>query len=273
MKKALLITGIGLIIFSTISIINITEGQSGAGLYGMLTFYLIMLLVSGILIYFGTRETKKKNYFRTQINTNQSNTNQSNTNQSNTNQSNKYDSNHQNLKELHEQGVLTDDEYYEKSALLKMERLERELKLMPEYEKLKSLYDEKILTKKEFDKKVEKISKNNTIKSKQYSSDNLNFNIADDLSEGFYLITDTEINYGFVNNDYQVVIRPRYEFAESFSSGLALVRIDGKFGFINKDGFLIINNEFNDAESFNGETALVKKQNDKYYIDKNGKRV
>ena len=138
MKKALVIIGIVLIIFSTISIIDVTKGQSGAGLYGMLTGYLIALIISGTLIYFGTKETKKQRIYN--------------------NQTEKYKSNNQTLKELHEQGILTDDEYYEKSAKLKSEKLQTELKLTDEYKKLKSLLDDGILTKQEFDKKVDKMN-------------------------------------------------------------------------------------------------------------------
>ena len=114
MKKALVIIGVALIIFSTISIVDVTEGQSGAGLYGMLTFYLIMLIISGTLIYFGTKESKDKNNYKTQLNTPKSD---------------KYQSNFQTLKDLHEQGLLTDDEYYQKSAKQKTEKLQTELNL------------------------------------------------------------------------------------------------------------------------------------------------
>jgi hypothetical protein len=61
------------------------------------------------------------------------------------------------LKELHEQGILSDNEYYEKSAKLKTEKLQIELKQTDEYKKLKSLYDDGILTKDELKSKIEKI--------------------------------------------------------------------------------------------------------------------
>ena len=73
----------------------------------------------------------------------------------------------QKLKELHEQGILTDNEYYEKLAKIKTEKLQTELKLTNEYKKLKSLYDENILTKEEFESKVQSLKNN--------SSDTLGF--------------------------------------------------------------------------------------------------
>ena len=61
------------------------------------------------------------------------------------------------LKDLHKQGILSDDEYYEKSAKLKSEILQSEIKQTPEYKKLKSLYDDGILTKEEFEAKTKNI--------------------------------------------------------------------------------------------------------------------
>ena len=152
MKKGLVITGIALIIFSTISIINVTEGQSGAGLYGMLTFYLIMLIISGALIYIGLRK-KRTIRIRDKRGINQP--------------SKKYDS-HQTLKDLHKQGILTDDEYYEKSNKLKSDTLQSEIEQTPEYRKLKSLYDDGILIKAEFDKKVNEINKRSNFGETDY---------------------------------------------------------------------------------------------------------
>jgi len=61
------------------------------------------------------------------------------------------------LADLHNQGILTNNEYYEKSTKLKSEQLQTELKLTPEYKKLKSLLDDGILTKEEFEKKIKGI--------------------------------------------------------------------------------------------------------------------
>ena len=68
----------------------------------------------------------------------------------------------QTLEDLHKQGILTDDEYNEKSAKLKSEKLQSEIKQTTEYKKLKSLYDDGILTKDEFDSKIKKIEPTTT---------------------------------------------------------------------------------------------------------------
>lgn len=140
MKKTLTIVGILLIVFSTISTINVTRGHSGAGLYGMLTFYVITLLIGGSLIYFGT----KKNVSSSEKVTS------------------KIDNKLQKLKDLYNDGYLTSDEYYEKTTKIKSEKLQKSLKQTTEYKKLKSLYDDGILTREEFESKI-RILKNKTI--------------------------------------------------------------------------------------------------------------
>ena len=185
-----------------------------------------------------------------------------------TNQSSKQNDSHQTLKDLHKQGILTDDEYYEKSTKLKSEKLKSEIEQTPEYRKLRSLYDDGILTKAEFEKKVEKIRKPSDLK-------NSSFNIVSELSDGYYLITDLEINYGFADKNNCVIIKPKYEFAENFTNGLALVRINGKFGFIDTNDILVIDNIYDDAESFKTgrKTTSVRIENDKHYINIRGERV
>ena len=42
--------------------------------------------------------------------------------------------------------------------------------------------------------------------------------------------------YGYINEKGEVVIQPKYEFANQFYDGLASVKIEGKKGFIDKGG-------------------------------------
>lgn len=175
------------------------------------------------------------------------------------------------LSDLYNDGYLTQDEFNQKSAKLKADKTKKEVEQTDEYKKLKDLYDDGILTKEEFESKIDSLSKKETIK--QERKDKFNFNIADKISEELYLITDTEINYGFADADYKVVIEPKYEYAESFSYGLALVRINGKFGFIDKNDCLVIDCKYDYAESFKYGTSLVKINNFKHVINKKGERV
>ena len=55
-----------------------------------------------------------------------------------------------------------------------------------------------------------------------------------------------------------IVINPQFDKAESFSEGLAAVRIGGKEGFIDKTGHYVINPQFDSANSFSDGLAAVR---------------
>ena len=66
--------------------------------------------------------------------------------------------------------------------------------------------------------------------------------------------------WGFVDNQGNVMIEPRYEEARSFNIGLAPVKVDGLWGYINSDGTVVIEPEYEDTRPFAGNrTAAVKK--------------
>ncbi len=55
-----------------------------------------------------------------------------------------------------------------------------------------------------------------------------------------------------------VVIPPQFDQADSFSEGLARVKIGNKWGYIDKKGKLVIQPQFDEAASFSEGLALVK---------------
>lgn len=55
-----------------------------------------------------------------------------------------------------------------------------------------------------------------------------------------------------------VVILPQFDQADSFSGGLARVKIGNKWGYIDKKGKLVIQPQFDEAASFSEGLALVK---------------
>jgi hypothetical protein len=55
-------------------------------------------------------------------------------------------------------------------------------------------------------------------------------------SEGVAAVKAPNGRWGFINNNQQWVIQPRFEEAKDFQSGKAAVKLNGKWGFINKRG-------------------------------------
>ena len=69
----------------------------------------------------------------------------------------KLDSTIDNLRDLKQKGILTDEEYSQKVEKLEAEKTEQDLKNSTEYKQLKSLFDSGVLTKDEFESKVDKL--------------------------------------------------------------------------------------------------------------------
>ena len=79
--------------------------------------------------------------------------------------------------------------------------------------------------------------------------------------------------WGFMDEEGSIQIQARYDFAEEFSEGLAIVGKEGKVGFINKNNKTVIPFKYDDAYSFKNGVAIVI-QNEKYgLIDRLGKEL
>lgn len=63
--------------------------------------------------------------------------------------------------------------------------------------------------------------------------------------------------WGFVNTDGEMVIKPAYDAALSFSNGLAAVCKDGLWGYINLENTLVIDYQFLGAGYFNADGATM----------------
>lgn len=61
------------------------------------------------------------------------------------------------LKELFNDGYLTEEEFNKKASKLNTDKNRKEKEQTSEYKKLKDLYDDGILTKEEFESKVDRI--------------------------------------------------------------------------------------------------------------------
>lgn len=45
--------------------------------------------------------------------------------------------------------------------------------------------------------------------------------------------------YGYINKKGEIIIEPKYDYAEEFSEDLAIVGTEGNLGYINKKGKLL----------------------------------
>ncbi len=66
------------------------------------------------------------------------------------------------------------------------------------------------------------------------------------------------VPYKYIPGMEFVVIQPQFDAADSFSEGLAQVKIGNKWGYIDKTGKLVIPPQFDEANAFSAGLALVK---------------
>jgi hypothetical protein len=98
----------------------------------------------------------------------------------------------------------------------------------------------------------------------------LPYKICSVFSEGLATIIDKQDKAGYIDKAGKVVIEAQYESADSFSEGLAAVRINGKVGFINKKNEVVIEPQYATPSSFKEGFASVDGRG---YIDKVGRKV
>jgi hypothetical protein len=93
--------------------------------------------------------------------------------------------------------------------------------------------------------------------------------------EGFAIVSLDDDKRFFIDSAGRRLAAPDFEEAWLFNEGLAGVRINGKWGFIDRRGKLVIPAKFDAADSFCGGLAVVAvKKGDKLkfgFIDKTGK--
>ena len=81
--------------------------------------------------------------------------------------------------------------------------------------------------------------------------------------------------YGFIDTTGKEVVPPKYDRADSFSEGLALVKLNYQYGFIDTTGKEVVPPKYDYAENFSDGLALVTlNDNGKWgFIDTTGKEV
>jgi hypothetical protein len=90
----------------------------------------------------------------------------------------------------------------------------------------------------------------------QFTSQPAFSSIGSDFSEGMIPV-ELGGEWGYVNAEGHVVIRPQYEAAGPFSEGKAPVQTNGKWGFIDKEGKTVIEPEYFAPGLFHNKLAIV----------------
>ncbi len=77
--------------------------------------------------------------------------------------------------------------------------------------------------------------------------------------------------WGYVDPIGNEVIKPEYDLAQAFSSGLAAVSKNGVYGYIDENGIMLIKPIYSEAWSFVSNYAMVRgSKGEGYLIDRNG---
>lgn len=85
--------------------------------------------------------------------------------------------------------------------------------------------------------------------------------------------TGSKGKWGFINKKGETVVDFRYDWADQFREGLALVGRDGLYGYVDAAGRLAIPLQFEEAENFSEGLAAVKVGGVWGFIDKQGRMV
>jgi hypothetical protein len=88
-----------------------------------------------------------------------------------------------------------------------------------------------------------------------------------------YKSGDRIYKFGYIDKSGKVVIEPRFDWAKSFSEGLARVSIDNKWGFIDRHGQIVISPKFDRAVSFSEGLAAVSINRKWGFINHKGEMV
>ncbi|EGD0008327.1 WG repeat-containing protein, partial [Campylobacter coli] len=52
--------------------------------------------------------------------------------------------------------------------------------------------------------------------------------------------------YGFIDKSGKIIAKPKFDYGEYFSEGLAGVKLNGRWGFMDKNGKIVIEPKFDD---------------------------
>lgn len=75
--------------------------------------------------------------------------------------------------------------------------------------------------------------------------------------------------WGYISEDFKIVVKPQYDFVTAFSEGRAFVRKKGKWAIIDKEGLVIIDKLYPAffGSAHDGENGYYPRVNNSYYKD------
>ncbi len=80
--------------------------------------------------------------------------------------------------------------------------------------------------------------------------------------------------YGFIDTEGQIIIEPKYQYAESFSEGVAVIAESGSsgtyYGYIDRKGDIILPLKYEYARGFHEGLAMVSEKGNILVINKSG---
>lgn len=95
------------------------------------------------------------------------------------------------------------------------------------------------------------------------------FEAVDIVTEDGIIAVCQDGKWGFVNTSGEMIIKPAYEEARSFSNGLAAVCVDGKWGYIDRNNTVVIGCTFLAADYFNENgSAMVCTDQKKVVVER-----
>lgn len=96
------------------------------------------------------------------------------------------------------------------------------------------------------------------------------FNLTGSFSEGYCAVRNDSYKWGFIDTYGKVIIDFRFDYAESFSDGIARVSLGKKEAFVNIQGSFVSDNLYDNARNFSEGVASVKVGHKWGIIDSSG---
>ena len=93
------------------------------------------------------------------------------------------------------------------------------------------------------------------------------------FSQGLAPVYDGSGLWGYLDRTGNVAIKPQYAWAEPFSEGLGVVKLDGKYGAIDKAGNLVIRPTFAELGPMSGGLMAAQRDGKWGFVDKTGTDV